>query len=149
MPHLPRPLHHSRICPAGDPDTWERQLAAGMLAPMRMVAELAPDMARRGRCALWSQSVLCCDMLAPMRLTATCLSSRACLSLPPQRAVITCTALWDLPNAKTLVPLALPCSWADCFPELGAAGAPSSRRSGILPRRRWRAGRARRLPRRG
>ncbi|KAI7842057.1 hypothetical protein COHA_004255 [Chlorella ohadii] len=32
----------------GDPRIWERQLEAGVLAPMRLTASLAPDMARRG-----------------------------------------------------------------------------------------------------
>ncbi|PRW45406.1 sulfite mitochondrial [Chlorella sorokiniana] len=36
----------------GDPATWERQLEAGVLAPMRLTASLAPDMAQRGRGAI-------------------------------------------------------------------------------------------------
>lgn len=51
------PLHHqihlstgSRpALPPGDPNVWEHGMAAGVLAPMRIVHRLAPSMAQQGR----------------------------------------------------------------------------------------------------
>lgn len=37
---------------AGDPDVWDRGLAAGVLAPIRLTARLAPAMAQRRRGAI-------------------------------------------------------------------------------------------------
>lgn len=51
---------HLCMRPAGDPDVWQRQLEAGVLAAMRLTARLALSMAQRGRwaCGGWSNALL-------------------------------------------------------------------------------------------
>ncbi|KAL4458252.1 hypothetical protein ABPG75_013117 [Micractinium tetrahymenae] len=53
----------SKSAADGDPDVWERGVAAGVLAPMRLVSRLAPSMAQHGRgailAAVWDPEEAC------------------------------------------------------------------------------------------